>query len=148
MAFAHKKLVIRSNVLWLGPSEDSIEFSHRQLSVALCDSVAVQARLPFATALIVNVCESNRGDLAATLRLVAKAAIHHGLVVHVIADSDATQLHVGQVLKTLSLTDLVYASTKPALHLIAENVARHDPGPSFNAALTLRGHAVSEEAAL
>jgi uncharacterized protein associated with vWA-MoxR-VMAP ternary system len=146
MAFAHKKLVVRSNVLWLGPSEDSVEFSHRRLSVELCDSVPVTDRLPFATALIVNVCESNRGDLATTLRLVVKAAIQHGLVVHVIADSDATQFHVAHVLKTLSLTALVNASTEPALHLIAENVARHDPGPSFNAALTLRGHAVSEEA--
>src|SRR5579859_643041 len=148
MAFTHKKFIVRSTVLWLGPLEDTAEFSHRQLSVEPCDSSAVVGRLPFATAIIVNVYEGNRGGLAATLRLLAEAAIDHGLAVHVIADTDATQRHVAYVLATLSLSMRVHASTKPSLHIIADSIARHDSGPSFNAALIFRGEPLSVSAEL
>ena len=148
MAFTHKEFVIRRGVLWVGPPGDNGEFTHRQLSVKSCDSSAVAGHLPFATAIIVNVCEANRGGLAATLRLVAEPAIDHGLAIHVIADSDAIQHHVAHVLKTLSLSGRVHASTKPALQVIAESIARHDAGPSFNAALVFRGEHLSESAEL
>jgi len=148
MAFTHKKLVVRGNVLWVGPPEDNAEFTHRRLSVESCDSSAVPARLPFATALVFNVREANRGGLAADLRLFAGPALDHGLAVHVIADSDDTQRHVAYVLETFSLTERVVATTKPSLHVIAERIARHDSGPSSNAALIFRGESLSVNAEL
>jgi len=148
MAFTDKKFIVRSKVLWVGSDEDKTPFTQRQLSVDSCDSNVIAERLPFATAIVVNVKASDRGELATTLRLIAKSAIDHGLAVHVIADSDATQSHVAYVLKELSLTTRVYASTKPSLDRIAEVIARHDAGPSFNAALTFRGEPLSANAEL
>jgi Ternary complex associated domain 9 len=148
MAFTHEKFVIRRNVLWVGPPEDNAEFTNRQLSVESCDSSAVAGRLPSATAIIVNVREASRGGLAADLRLLAGPALDHGLAVHVIADSDATQHHVAYVLKTLSLTERVVATTKPSLYVIAERIARHDSGPSPNSDLIFHGESLSANAEL
>ncbi len=139
MAFTDKKFVVRTRVLWIGPLTDDTEFTRRQLSVDFCDADAVLGRLSFATSLIINVRPGNCGGLAETLRLLAKPAIDHGLVVHVIADSDATQRHVAHVLKMLSLVGLVFASTQPPIHLIADCIAKHDCGPSFNADLKVDG---------
>lgn len=148
MAFTHTKFVVRTNVLWIGPPEDNAEFTHRQLSVKYCDSSAAASLLPLASAIILNVHEANRGGLAADLRLLAGPALDHGLAIHVIADSDATQRHVAYVLYKLSLTARVVATTKPSLHVVAERIARHNSGPSSDAALIFRGESLSVNAQL
>ena len=148
MAFTHKKFVVRTNVLWVGQPADAAEFTNRGLSVELCDPDSAAPRLSFASALIVNTCESDRGRLAGTLRQLAIPAIDHGLILHVIADSDATQRHVRHVLKSQSLTDHVIASTQQHFYRIAESIARHECGPSVNGGLTLEGESLSASSEL
>src|SRR5690242_304805 len=105
MAFTHKKFVVRTKLIWIGPVEDRTEFTNRQFAIEVCSSCAAAAgHLPFANALVFNVHESNRAGLAEDLRSLAGPALDHGLAIHVIADSDATQLHIAHVVKSLSLT--------------------------------------------
>jgi|SRR5579863_20447 len=132
MAFTDKKYVVRTKVIWIGPPEIFVEFSNRQLSVEVCDETSAVRQLPFGTALVLNVTDENKGKLATELRSLAQPAIDHGLAVHVVADSDETQGHVSHVVKMLSLKEHVRASTKPSLHILAERIARHEPGPSFS----------------
>jgi uncharacterized protein associated with vWA-MoxR-VMAP ternary system len=148
MAFTHKKSVVRTKVIWIGPTGDYTEFTNRQLTVESCSSSVAAGHLPFGTAIVFNVLKASQGELAADLRSLAGPALDHGLTVHVLADSDATQLHVAHVIKSLSLTGRVNPSTKPSLYIIAENIARHEPGPPLNDALEFRGEALSANAEL
>jgi hypothetical protein len=149
MAFTHKKFVVRTKVIWIGPAEDGTEFTNRQFAIEVCSSCAAAAEhLPFANALVFNVRQANRGGLAEDLRSLAGPALDHGLAIHVIADSDDTQLHIAHVIKSLSLTGHVRASTKPSLYMIAENIARHEPGPSLNDDLEFRGEKLTSNAEL
>jgi hypothetical protein len=148
MAFTHKKFVVRSKVIWIGPPENTTEFSNRQLSVEYCDESSASSHLPFATALVINVVTSNRGNLAAVIRSLAEEALDHGLAVHVIADSDETQNHIAHVLRTFSMSGRLIASTRPALHTLAERIARHEAGPSWSVDLGFRGEPLDSVAEL
>src|ERR1700677_50188 len=113
MAFTHKKFVIRSKVIWIGPPESIDEFANRQLSVENCDESNASHHLPSSTALVINVVPANRGNLATVIRSLAERALDHGLAVHIVADSDETQNHIAYVLRTFSMTGCVAASTRP-----------------------------------
>ena len=143
MALTDKKFVIRTRVLWVGQPGNAAEFTNRELSVNVCDADEAASQLPFASALVLNIHEKDRGGLAATLLRLAKPAIDHGLLIHVIADTDATQFHVAHVLKLQSLTSRVKSSTQQDLYRIAESIARHECGPWVNAGLTFEGEALS-----
>lgn len=138
MAFTHKKFVDRTKVIWIGPRQTFVEFSNRELSVEVCDETSAASQLPFSIALILNVTGENKGRLAAQLRSLACPAIDHGLAVHVVADSDETQGHVSHVVKSLALKEHVLPSTKPSLHILAERIRRHEPGPSFSKDLDIK----------
>ena len=140
-------LQARPVVLWHGPplpKQDALEYERRGLLLqALTEDV--ERSLPSARALVVAVEQESVPLALGVLRRWGRRALDHGLTVLSITRDEAGS----RALMDGGYRGLRWTREQPrasvreahAAHAIAEDVARFDPGPAANRALSIMGAA-------
>ena len=149
MAFAHPPSIVRTQVLCIRrhPRKSDLEFTNRQLRAVRVSASDALKQVNSARGLIISFDDKRPGTLAQELRDIGVPALDHGLQVHVIATSDGDQTHISHAIGVLKLTDQVRAHTSPKDCDLADQIARHDPGPGAGAP-RLTGRPVNDRTAL
>src|SRR5438309_40047 len=101
--------MIRTRVLWLGPTDDLVErdYRSRNLSIAPCEGEVTPLMLAESAGVVFRFDSSKPGSFGQRITDVATAAIDHGLMLCAVASDDAEITQLVHVLRQRGVQDLV-----------------------------------------
>lgn len=131
----------RVQVVWLGPkpsAEVLVHFRQRGLTLVF-ERPSSDGEFTFSRALVLKVSPLKPGAIERDLREYASIAVDHGLKVLAVADDHTGQNLISSALSRIHEDLDLTRRTAPRPYDLAEEIARHQPGPPDHKELEILG---------
>jgi len=137
----------RQKVLWLGPQADASfedEFAKRGLIIDRCAEEAMGREFRVSAGIVFRFEPARPDAFATQINSFGREAVNHGLLVVALADNDKDFLAMNSILQGVPFDFAILKKVAFPTHEIAEEIARHDPGPGEKQVI-ITGERVSDE---
>jgi hypothetical protein len=141
---------VRRKVVWLGPQPDSVvesEFTKRGLIIDRCPEEAIGREFRVSAGIVFRFDPKKPDAFGPQVDCFGREAVNHGLLVVSLAENDEAFLAMDSALRSVQLGFQILKKVALPTHEVAEEIARHDPGPGEKD-VAITGERVSEQTRL